>query len=364
MKGLYQQRQTWWLRWTPVPGGGQCRQSLQTRDLGEAISRARRIQAITGPERREEAASCEAEIEQYLASKARAGLSRSTLDSRRYVLRGFVQSLDAATPRMISPAGCRRWFEERLRLHEHTAVAYLHQVRWWFAWLMESGKLARDPTSGIVPPKLRMRARQRFLLAHEARALVEACAEAELKFAILCGLHAGMRKLEVIEARPQWFDLEAGLIHIQKTATFEPKDRDNRTVPMTEELRAFLRDYGLRAPFMLAPQVTHGRARYRFDFRKAFDSLARRAGFDDVTFHDLRRTFASLLVSRGVSLYKVAKWLGDELDTVQTHYGHLIPQDEQINAAWRPAKSGMSKPEPSEARQTNEVSPKGSEANQ
>jgi len=104
---------------------------------------------------------------------------------------------------------------------------------------------------------------------------------------------------------------------------------------MTEDLRAWVRDvYGLRSPFMLAPAVKHGRYRYRFDFRKGFDALVRRCDLRDVTFHDLRRTFASLLVSRGVSLYKVAKWLGDELDTVQAYYGHLIPQDAEINASW------------------------------
>lgn len=103
---------------------------------------------------------------------------------------------------------------------------------------------------------------------------------------------------------------------------------------MTNEFKAFLEVYGLRSPFMLRPEIEPGKYRYRYDFRKAFDGLVERAGLADVTFHDLRRTFASLLVSKGVSLYKVAKWLGDELETVQQHYGHLIPQDDEINVIW------------------------------
>lgn len=64
-----------------------------------------------------------------------------------------------------------------------------------------------------------------------------------------------------------------------------------------------------------------------------------RLALGDVTFHDLRRTFASLLVSQGVSIYKVAKWLGDTVDVAEDTYGHLIPQDDEINAAWaKPAK--------------------------
>jgi len=53
-----------------------------------------------------------------------------------------------------------------------------------------------------------------------------------------------------------------------------------------------------------------------------------------VTFHDLRRTFASLLVSKGVSLFKVAQWLGDTIEVVEGTYAHLIQQDDEINKAW------------------------------
>lgn len=84
---------------------------------------------------------------------------------------------------------------------------------------------------------------------------------------------------------------------------------------------------------MLAPKVKHGSYRYRYDFRKAFEALVTKLKYD-VTFHDLRRTFASLHVSRGTSIYKVAKWLGDTLEVVESTYGHLIPQDAQIDAVW------------------------------
>jgi len=335
--GLYQQKgkQTWWLRWTPVSGGKQERVSLGTRDLSEAIKESELVRRREGPRLRDEAQTCAAEIERYLAAKRKDGLADSTLKSRRYVLREFARETEAAMPRHIGAAAVRRWFEERLKRHAHTAVSYLNQVRWWFGWMVEQGIVARDPTSGIKVPKLKMRQRKVFLMPADARRVLDECADAGLKFAIFCALHAGLRKLEIIEARPEWFDLDEGLIHIQATATFQPKDRDNRTVPMTAELREWLRDiYGLHQPFMLAPTVKHGKYRYRYDFRKAFDALVKRCGLA-VTFHDLRRTFASLLVSRGVSLYKVAKWLGDELVTVQTHYGHLIPQDDEINASWR-----------------------------
>ena len=89
---------------------------------------------------------------------------------------------------------------------------------------------------------------------------------------------------------------------------------------------------------MLEPKATHGSYRYRYDFRASFVNLTKRCGFPELTFHDLRRTVASLHVSRGTSIYKVARGLGDGVEVVENHYGHLIPQDDEIDTIWSPRK--------------------------
>ncbi|WP_395717986.1 tyrosine-type recombinase/integrase [Prosthecobacter sp.] len=334
MKGLFKRRSTWWVRFTPVPGSPQMRIALGTDNESDAIIKAREIIARAETQVREEMESCETEIAGYISSKRRDGLSESTLSSRRYILRSVANFIGAASPRHMTSAGIRKWFESRKAINPHTAVAYLYVVHLWFKWMIERGKIATDVTTSVKVPKLVMRQRRNFLTQAEARLLLDECHNEGLKFAIYCGLHAGLRKLEIIEARPGWFDMEAGLLHVQATPTFQPKDRDNRTIPLTEEFRTWLSAYGLRKPFMLEPNIVKGSYRYRYDFRKAFDSLAKRCGFDWLTFHDLRRTFASLHVSRGTSVYKVARWLGDGVDVVEQHYGHLIPQDHEINGAW------------------------------
>ena len=47
--------------------------------------------------------------------------------------------------------------------------------------------------------------------------------------------------------------------------------------------------------------------------------------------HDMRRSFASNRVTAGTSIYKVARWLGDLVAVVERSYGHLAPQDDEIN---------------------------------
>ena len=53
-------------------------------------------------------------------------------------------------------------------------------------------------------------------------------------------------------------------------------------------------------------------------------------GCERITPHIMRHTFASLLASAGVSIYKIAVWLGDDVRVVQQHYAKLLPQDGDI----------------------------------
>lgn len=340
MKGLFKRGKNWWVRFTPCPGQSQLRFSLDTPDEAKAIVLARDIVTRVTAEAQASLQESHLELENYLRAKKDHGLSSTTLTTRKYVIRSFIEFLGVTNPRAFTRAMVESWFEHHRQRNPHTAWHYLQSVNGWFKWLVEKGKLPINPAAGVQPPKLPLRRRRHFLLPDQARKLLDACdGQPGLKFAIYCGLHAGMRKNEIIEARPDWFDLHNNLIHIQATATFQPKDRDNRSVPLTREFRNWIEtSYGLQEPFMLEPKATHGSYRYRYDFRASFVNLTKRCGFPELTFHDLRRTFASLHVSRGTSIYKVARWLGDGVEVVENHYGHLIPQDDEIDTIWSPRK--------------------------
>ena len=87
----------------------------------------------------------------------------------------------------------------------------------------------------------------------------------------------------------------------------------------------------LTSTTFLAPQkTTKGTGKYRYDTNKRVRSHFRRCNVI-CSNHDMRRSFASNRASAGVSIYKVAMWLGDGVEVVSKSYGHLAPKDADVN---------------------------------
>jgi integrase len=59
------------------------------------------------------------------------------------------------------------------------------------------------------------------------------------------------------------------------------------------------------------------------DIRRPWESIRRTAGLDDVHFHDLRHSYASLLVNDGASLPIIGRLLGHTQAQTTMRYAHL-----------------------------------------
>ena len=60
--------------------------------------------------------------------------------------------------------------------------------------------------------------------------------------------------------------------------------------------------------------------------QREFPRLCVEAGIEDLTYHDLRRTFASLHVQGGTPLMEVQKMLGhSSIVVTESHYAYLAP---------------------------------------
>lgn len=331
VKGIFLRGKVFWL--SCVENGHRIQTSLQTDDEAEAVRKAIEIRgnpalAISFPLR--------AEVEAFIKYKLFANeYSRNSAESKRHCLIKFADFTNKHNPDDVTTPDIQRFYESYAgNVADSTREGYMMTLRSFFNFLRDANKTRQNPVDGVKMVRVDRKGRPEFATHEERDRLIVNAPDDDLRFILYCGFHGGMRKAEIVEARPEWFNLAAGTVTIGTTATFRPKDREERTVPLTAAFKTFLASYGMRSPFMLRPDVEHGSWRYRYDFRKPFDAYMKAQSCERITPHIMRHTFASLLASAGVSIYKIAVWLGDDVRVVQEHYAKLLPQDGDIEKAF------------------------------
>ncbi|OUS03984.1 integrase [Rhodobacterales bacterium 52_120_T64] len=167
--------------------------------------------------------------------------------------------------------------------------------------------------------------RERFLSKEEIGKLAEALDRAEdqraatiIRMCLLTGARVG----EVRQARFEHFNLELGSWSKPATTT---KQRKIHRLPISDEVGTIVRQRQLIVPSgipWLFPGDVPGQP--VIEIRRFWRSIQKKADLEDVRIHDLRHTFASLLVSGGASLEMIGKLLGhSQLKTTQ-RYAHLM----------------------------------------
>jgi integrase len=125
------------------------------------------------------------------------------------------------------------------------------------------------------------------------------------------------------------FECDPSRARVIFTAT---KNGGTRTVPLprsTADMLSGMREAqkGYRLPnVMVCERSGLGIFPYRYP-QPAFTRACKRANLEDLHLHDLRHTYASRLVSAGVSLYKVSTLLGHKDPRMTARYAHLATED-------------------------------------
>jgi integrase len=270
------------------------------------------------------------EVDRYLASRTKR-ISPNYLRDTAAVLHAWQRSV--SNVESVSRDAMQLWIDE-LTVKPSTVAAYVFTVRKFFDWCIAQGLRADNPANNIVVPRCRKPFRKTFVSAQIVAKLIGDCHDKELQYCLYAGFHAGLRFSEVVASRPAWFNLSQQTLSVLRSEDYDTKDHTDRDIPLTDRFMEFLDDYGFPEPFMIAPhKLSAVKHRYRFDFSNRFENYVRAQGVK-MTFHDCRRTFCSLHVQAGTNVYKVAKWIGDDVEVVQRHYGHLEKSDPEINRAF------------------------------
>ena len=174
--------------------------------------------------------------------------------------------------------------------------------------------------------------RERFLTLDEINRLAAALGAAEdqrgAAIVRLCML-TGARLGEVRTARFEQFNLEL-LVWAKPAAT--TKQRRIHRLPISADVAAIVRHRRAAVPEGCPwlfpgdapPAAGEPEGRPVQDLRRFWRGIQSSAELGDVRIHDLRHTFASLLVSGGASLEMIGKLLGHSQMKTTQRYAHLM----------------------------------------
>ncbi|MCB9693533.1 MAG: site-specific integrase [Alphaproteobacteria bacterium] len=198
-----------------------------------------------------------------------------------------------------------------------------HAVRWGYA--------DANPVDGIdhlprAPTRIRWYDRltgQRFL---------EVCRRERPAWHALfaTALKTGLRQGELVAL--EWHDLELGdhpRVHVRRAVVEgnvgTPKNGRERVVPLPSDLVAILREHPRTLGTDLVFPSPTGDHLPPATILKRLRRVQRLAKLEEVTFHDLRHSYASQLATAGVPLAAIQAYLGHSDIQTTMRYAHLCP---------------------------------------
>lgn len=170
---------------------------------------------------------------------------------------------------------------------------------------------------------------ERYLSVEEGQRLYQAVCNSDnpmLKHIVSMLILTGARKREVLDAKWQDFDIERSTWRIPVT-----KSGKARHVPLSDGALTVLSSVPVNqyTPYVFANPAT---SKPFISIYRAWHTARKQAGLADVRMHDLRHSFASLLINSGRTLYEVQHILGHTQVKTTQRYAHLS-QDTLLDAA-------------------------------
>jgi integrase len=192
--------------------------------------------------------------------------------------------------------------------------------------------IASNPVTDVKPPRLPEKD-IRYLKLREIDGCLEAVKGHRLESLIACAIYSGLRREELCWLAWDDIDLTEGkpLLRIRMKSdgdiTWMPKTKRNRFVPIHSRL----------VPYLAAARMRMGEIPWVFTSPEGCrwnpDNLGHRLAklMDAVrlvwTFLDFRHTYGSQLAMKGVSIFKIAKLMGNSARVAEKHYAALQTQD-------------------------------------
>lgn len=287
-------------------------------------------------------------LRNWLDGYVKTNCSGRTLDGYQSIIgHHLTPHLGHFLLKQLTPQVIQAYYGKACRELSGRTVHHQHRVlSQALKYAVRQGLIGKNPCELVDPPKPRSKV-MRTLDPSEANTLIEASEGSHYYAIIYTALSTGLRQAELLALR--WRDLDLGIIPSvsvnrvlykrRGVCVFkEPKtSHSRRLVAMTPKLAAFLRDYRneLKSLYRefgkeltlddLVFSNVEGKPLNPSSLNREFSRILKRAGLENVRFHDLRHTFASLMLLRGAKPKVISEALGHaSVGFTMDVYSHII----------------------------------------
>ena len=292
-------------------------------------------------------------LNDWLNGYVKTSCSTRTLDGYRTIVRNhLVPNLGMLPLSQIQPQHIQQAYAQLLegadgkRLSPQT-VLHIHRALFGaLNYAVRQGLLIRNPAQLVDPPPAKKR-KMKTLMPQEVSRLLDIAEETRYYPIIYTAVKTGLRQAEMLGL--PWRDLDLDLASLSVTQVLykrrgvcefkEPKtEHSRRRINLSPSLALFLREYRAQTEeqrLLLGKPLSDddlvfgnvdGTPMDPGTLTHNFARIARRAGVPGIRFHDLRHTFASLMLLAGVHVKVVSEMLGhSSVAFTLDVYSHVIP---------------------------------------
>ncbi|CAI4033496.1 putative Phage integrase [Nitrospira tepida] len=325
--GLFKRHKVWWMSFSYQ--GRQIRRTTGTTDrrLAESILAKIKVKLIEGQyfDRLEEQVRTVEEMMDRYHRERVIGRSRHGERRARAMLKHLLPIFGQMTLAQVTPKelAAYKWRRLQEKAAPATIVKELAFLKAAFNMAIREWEWCRDnPVRRVSMGKVN-NARVRYCDDQTLAQIYQAC-PGWLQPIVMVARYTGLRRDNVVSLQWNQVDLARGLIVLDHT-----KNGDRLGIPLCEPVIKTLEAVKPSRPYADGPVFLqrNGDPVTGDMVTIAFRRACRAVGVADFRFHDLRHTFASALVQRGVDLYRVQRLLGHRDGRMTQRYAHLAPEN-------------------------------------
>jgi integrase len=305
-------------------------------------------------------------LDRWLRDSVKGAVKETTYANYSYVTRVHLSpTLGRVMLKNLTPVHVRSLYSEKARANLSAAtVKKMHVVlRKALSQAVSDGLVPRNAADGAKPPRVSASGEEiRPLDPQECGVFLRSSRGEKLEALYVLGVHCGLREGELLALRWEDVNLDAAkpALHVRRTLTrgedgrgyvvgASTKSGKGRRVRLTRQAVAALKDHRkrqLEERMRLAAiwqdqglvfSSETGSLLNPSNLRnRSFKRIKERSGVrEDLRFHDLRHTCATLLLGEGVNPKVVSEMLGHASVTITLNtYSHVLPdmQDSATDA--------------------------------